>query len=225
MHHIEDLLKKFNINLSKEAHVDNMKADSIESEPNPRPRVRVSFSETSTLNVYENYRDDLHRSNIAYSIQDRDLFNTEATQEADRIKVLIITAPQESRAESIKYLLKNNIVAKEELVGIEHLALDNSNRSEIRKRHSMAVLKKQQEQQQQQQQNQQYPSLRDPTMALGNFARKNSLESRNRARARAALCCEPRRSDTKESAAGNYQSGEYSSSSYGEEITTDQEGE
>eukprot|EP00985_Skeletonema_marinoi_P000627 scaffold224_cov108-Skeletonema_marinoi.AAC.25 len=188
MHHIEDLLKKFNINLSKEAHVDNMKADSIESEPNPRPRVRVSFSETSTLNVYANYKDDLHRSNIAYSLQDRDLFNTEAQQEADRIKVLIITAPQESRAESIKYLLKNNIVAKEELVGIEHLVLDNSSRSEIRKRHSMAVLKKQQEQQQKQQQ---HPSLRDPANALGKFARKNSRESRNRATARAKLCCEP----------------------------------
>ena len=199
MHHIEDLFKNFIINLSTEAHVDNMKVESIESsEPNPRPR--VSFSETSTLNVYENYRDDLHRSNIAYSLQDRDLFNTEAQQEADRIKVLIITAPQESRAASIKYLLKNNIVAKEELVGIEHLALDNSSRSEIRKRHSMAVLKKQQEQQQKQQQKQQYPSLRDPAMALGKFARKNSLESRNRARARAALCCEPRPSDVKAAA-------------------------
>eukprot|EP00984_Skeletonema_dohrnii_P037770 scaffold40222_cov172-Skeletonema_dohrnii-CCMP3373.AAC.2 len=193
MHHIEDLLKKFNINLSKEAHVDNMKVEFIESsEHNPRPQ--VSFSETSTLNVYENYRDDLYRSNIAYSLQDRDLFNTEAQQEADRIKVLIITAPQESRAESIKYLLKNNIVEEEELVGIEHLALDNSSRSEIRRRHSMAVLKKQQEQQQQQQQ---YLHLQDPAIALGKFARKNSLESRNHARARAALCCEPRRSDAK----------------------------
>jgi len=199
MHHIEDLLKKFNINLSKEAHVDNMKAESIESsESNSRPP-RVFFSETSTLNVYANNRDDLHRSNIAYSTQDRDLFNTEATQEADRIKVLIITAPQESRAESIKYLLKNNIVAKEELVGIEHLALDNSSRSEIRKRHSMAVLKKQQEQQQRQQQKPYLP-LQDPAMALGKFARKNSLESRNRARARAALCCEPRPSDVKAAA-------------------------
>ncbi|KAK1733723.1 hypothetical protein QTG54_015578 [Skeletonema marinoi] len=199
MHHIEDLFKNFNINLSTEAHVDNMKVESIESsEPNPRPR--VSFSETSTLNVYANNRDDLHRRSIAYSTQDRDLLNTEAQQEADRIKVLIITAPQESRAASIKYLLKNNILAREELVGIEHLALDNSNRSEIRKRHSMAVLKKQQEQQQQQQQKPYLP-LQDPAMALGKFARKNSLESRNRARARAALCCEPRRSDAK-SAAG-----------------------
>jgi len=194
MHHIEDLFKNFIINLSTEAHVDRMKADSIESEPNPRPR--VFFAEMATLNIYANNRDDLDRSNIAYSTQDRDLLNAEAQQEADRIKVLIITAPQESRAESMIYLLENNIVAKEELVGIEHLALDNSSRSEIRKRHSMAVLKKQQEQQQQQQK-QQYPSLRDPAMALGKFARKNSLGSRNRARARAALCCEPQRSDTK----------------------------
>ncbi|KAK1733724.1 hypothetical protein QTG54_015579 [Skeletonema marinoi] len=198
MHHIEDLFKNFIINLSTEAHVDRMKADSIESsEPNPRPR--VFFAEMATLNIYANNRDDLDRSNIAYSTQDRDLLNAEAQQEADRIKVLIITAPQESRAESMIYLLENNIVAKEELVGIEHLVLDNSSRSEIRKRHSMAVLKKQQEQQQKQQQ---HPSLRDPAMALGKFARKNSRESRNRATARAKLCCEPRRSDAKAATGG-----------------------
>jgi len=197
MHHIEDRFKNFIINLSAEAHVDNMKADSIKSsESNPRPR--VFFAEMATLNIYENYRDDLHRSNIAYSTQDRDLLNAEAQQEADRIKVLIITAPQESRAESMIYLLENNIVAKEELVGIEHLVLDSSSRSEIRKRHSMAVLKKQQEQQQ----NQQHPSLRDPANALGKFARKNSRESRNRATARAKLCCEPRRSDAKAATGG-----------------------
>eukprot|EP00984_Skeletonema_dohrnii_P000504 scaffold166_cov106-Skeletonema_dohrnii-CCMP3373.AAC.16 len=193
MHHIEDLFKNFIINLSKEAHVDNMKAESIESsEHNPRPR--VFFAEMATLNIYANNRDDLDQSNIAYSTQDRDLLHAEAQQEADRIKVLIITAPQESRAESMIYLLENNIVAKEEVVGIEHLVLDNSNRSEIRKRHSMAVLKKQQEQQ--------HPSLRDPVNALGKFARKNSLESRNRARARAALCCEPRRTSDVKAAAG-----------------------
>jgi len=197
MHHIEDLFKKFNINLSAEAHVDNMRAESIESsEHNTRPR--VFFAEMATLNIYANNRDDLDRSNIAYSTQDRDLLNAEAQQEADRIKVLIITAPQESRAESMIYLLENNIVAKEELVGIEHLVLDNSSRSEIRKRHSMAVLKKQQEQQQKQQ----HPSLRDPANALGKFARKNSRESRNRATARAALCCEPRRSDAKAATGG-----------------------
>ncbi|KAK1733725.1 hypothetical protein QTG54_015580 [Skeletonema marinoi] len=198
MHHIEDRFKNFIINLSTEAHVDNMKADSIKSsESNPRPR--VFFAEMATLNIYANNRDDLDRSNIAYSTQDRDLLNAEAQQEADRIKVLIITAPQESRAESMIYLLENNIVAKEELVGIEHLVLDNSSRSEIRKGHSMAVLKKQQEQQQKQQQ---HPSLRDPANALGKFARKNSRESRNRATARAALCCEPRRSDTKGATGG-----------------------
>lgn len=191
MHHIEDLLKKFNIVLSDEAHVDRMKLQSIKSELNENTqRPRVSFSETSTLNVYEDYRGDLHRRNIAYSSQDRDTFHTEATQEADRIKVLIITAPQQSRADSVKYLLKNNFVSREELIGIEHMALEDSNRSEIRKRHSMAVLRKQQEQQQG------YVSLRDPAIALGKFARKNSLESRNRARARAALASEHQQSDT-----------------------------
>eukprot|EP00986_Skeletonema_menzelii_P006778 scaffold2577_cov127-Skeletonema_menzelii.AAC.1 len=189
--HPVDELKKLNINLPKEAHIDKIEVESESmSMPTLRPRPRVAFSEESSLNIYKNYRDDLHRSNIAYSLQDRDLFNQEATQEADRIKVLIMNAPQQSRADSIKYLLTNKIVSKEELVGIEHLALENSNRSEIRKSHSTAVLKKQQEQQQN-------LSLQDPAIALGKFARKSSLESRNRARARAALCCESNNSFVK----------------------------
>ncbi len=207
MHHIENFLEKFNINLCKEAHVDKMKMklqlQSLKSELNTNThRPRVSFSEMSTLNIYDNYRGGLHRRNMAYSSKDQDIFQTEATQEADRIKVLIITAPQQSRADSVKHLLKNNIVSREELVGIEHMALEDSNRSQIRKRHSRAVLRKQQEQrQQQQQQHQGYVSLRDPVIALGKFARKNSLESRNRARARAALSSEQQHSDTKAAAA------------------------
>jgi hypothetical protein len=192
MHHIdneEDLLKNFN--MSEEAHGDHKM--KVESEPKPHPLALalVSFAETSKLHVYRNKRDDLYRSNIAYSPDDREFFTAEAQQEADRIKDLIVTAPQDSRADSIKYLLKNNIVTTEEFVGIEHLVLDKpSSRSKIRKHHSTAVLKKHQEQQQQQQQ----ASLQDPTIVLGKFSRKNSLESRNRARNRAALCREPQSS-------------------------------
>ncbi len=189
VHHVEELLKRFNIVLSDEAQIDRMKLQSIKSELNTQ-RPRVFFSETSTLNIYEGYRGDLHRSNISYSPQDRDTFHAEATQEADRIKVLLITAPQQSRADSLKYLLKNNFVSREELIGIEHMALEDSNRSEIRMSHSMAVLRKQQEQQQG------HASFRDPAIALGKFARKNSLESRNRARARAALASEQQHSET-----------------------------
>ena len=210
MHHIEDFLEKFNINLCKEAHVDKMKMklqlQFIKSELNTNThRPRVSFSEMSIVNTYEDYRGGLHRRNMAYSSKDRDIFQTEATQEADHIKVLIITAPQQSRADSVKHLLKNNIVSREELVGIEHMALEDSNRSQIRKRHSMAVLRKQQEQRQQQHQGCGYVSLRDPAIALslGKFARKNSLESRNRARARAALSSEQQYSGTK-AASGCY---------------------
>ena len=185
--HPAELLKKLITDPSnEEVNVDKTKEESESSMSMPaiRPRPRVSFSDKSSLNIYKNYRDELHRSNIAYSLQDRDLFNREATQEADRIKALIRNAPQKSRVDSVKYLLKNKIVSKEELVGIEHLALEKSNKSEIRKSHSIAVLKKQQEQQRQN------LPLQDPTIALSKFARKISLESRNIARARAALCCE-----------------------------------
>ena len=186
--HPAELLKQLIIDPSnEEVNVDvktKEESESSMSMPVIRPRPRVSFSDKSSLNIYKNYRDELHRSNIAYSLQDRDLFNREATQEADRIKTLIINAPQKSRVGSVKYLLKNKIVSKEELVGIEHLVLEKSNKSEIRKNHSIAVLKKQQEQQRQN------LPLQDPTIALSKFARKISLESRNIARARAALCCE-----------------------------------
>ncbi len=181
--HPAELLKKLITDPSnEEVNVDKTKEESESSMSMPaiRPRPRVSFSDKSSLNIYQNYRDELHRSNIAYSLQDRDLFNREATREADRIKALIINAPQKSRVDSVKYLLKNKIVSKEEFVGIEHLALENSNKSEIRKSHSIAVLK------QQEQQRQNLP-LQDPTFALSKFARKISLESRNIARARAAL--------------------------------------
>ena len=181
--HPAELLKKLITDPSnEEVNVDKTKEESESSMSMPaiRPRPRVSFSDKSSLNIYQNYRDELHRSNIAYSLQDRDLFNREATREADRIKALIINSPQKSRVDSVKCLLKNKIVSKEELVGIEHLALEKSNKSEIRKSHSIAVLK------QQEQQRQNLP-LQDPTFALSKFARKISLESRNIARARAAL--------------------------------------
>ncbi len=159
-------------------------------------RHRVSFSETSTVHVFENERDDRYQSNVAYSPEDLELLAAEARQEAYRINELIITAPQNSRIDSIKYLLKNKIVNKVDFIGLEHLALDkSSSRGQIRKSHSDAVLMKQDELWRRRQQQQQ-PHLQDLAiaLALGKFAKRNSLESRNLARARATLCRESRRS-------------------------------
>jgi hypothetical protein len=102
---MEDLLQKFNM-ASQEAHALKMKVESESSsdsddKPDP-PRPRVSISETSTLHVFENQRDDMYRFNIAYTAEDRDFFIAKALQDADRITNLITTAPQHSRAESIK---------------------------------------------------------------------------------------------------------------------------
>jgi len=197
---MEDLLQKFNM-ASQEAHALKMKVESESSsdsddKPDP-PRPRVSISETSTLHVFENQRDDMYRFNIAYTAEDRDFFIAKALQDADRITNLITTAPQHSRAESIKYLVTNKIVTREELIGIEHLTLDKSpSRAEIRKRHSDAVLKVQDEYRQQWLlllQQRQQPPLQDVAIALGKFARRNSHESRKRAKARAGLCCDSRR--------------------------------
>ena len=145
---------------------------------------RVSFSETSLLSFYEDDNDYLHPNRKYYSQEDEERFNKAATKEADRIKSLIISAPQESRVDSINYLIKKKILKREELVGIEHLIFNESScLAKIRKRYSKVVLKKQQKNQQRD------LPLENSAATLGKFARKESLESRYCARTRAILCC------------------------------------
>src|SRR6056300_514823 len=111
---------------------------------------RVNFSEYSKLHLYE--RDDEYLKNSAYTKDDQDEFGAQATLEASRIKHLIITAPPNSVKDSIKYLLQNDIITRDELVGIDHLILDKHVKIiQKRREHSAAVLWKQYEQKQEQQ--------------------------------------------------------------------------
>jgi len=160
-----------------------MDMDSFDSDEDDVASVRnnlrsVHFSESSKLHVYERESKYLLRS-LAYAKEDRKEFGMKAMIEGFRIKNLIAAAPYESEAESIKYLLRQDIINKEELIGIEHFILGNpSNAIKTRERHSAAVLWKQQEQQEQQ--------LEDPALNLGEFAQSSSLRSSQRARIRAA---------------------------------------
>eukprot|EP00985_Skeletonema_marinoi_P005447 scaffold2359_cov109-Skeletonema_marinoi.AAC.5 len=139
----------------------------------------VHFSEASQLREYERESKYLLRS-LTYTKDDRDEFGKDALLEGLRIKNLVATAPPESTAESIKYLLRHDLLRPVEPVGIEHFFLDKpKNVVKRRKRHAAAVLWNQQEQQNQ--------KLEDPALNLGKFAQTSSFWSTNRARIRAGF--------------------------------------
>jgi hypothetical protein len=150
---------------------------------------RVNFSEHSKLHPYE--RDDEYLKNLAYTKDDRDEFGAQASLEAKRIKDLITTAPPDSVKDSIKCLLQNGIITKDELVGIDHLILDKGKKIvQKRREHSAAVLWKQYEQKQKQQFKQESEADHS-TIALGRFAEQSSLKlkSTRNAIVRATLSC------------------------------------
>lgn len=140
----------------------------------------VDFSESSQLHVYE--REPMYvLRNLSYTKEDRDEFGKDAFLEGARIKNLIAAAPPESPSESIKYLLRRDVISREELIGIEHFILGKPTRvRKIRQNHAAAVLWKQHEQRQQQRNE-------DPVLSLGKFSEKSSLQSIQSARVRAAM--------------------------------------
>ena len=102
--------------------------------------LRVSFSEKSSMQVY--LPDPLYIRNKSYTKEERQRFGTATLSEAIRIKKLLLSTPGSSMKSSFKYLLKNNLISYEEIVGIEHLVLGNSASKivKVRKEHARAVL-------------------------------------------------------------------------------------
>jgi len=144
----------------------------------------VNISKSSRLYVY--YEDDLYCMNKAYSRRDREIFGAQAMIEANRIKTLIYTSPSASVKESVKYLLQNNIVTIDEMVGIDHMIIGRRTAVlQVRRDHMMAVLRKQQELRGLQQQHTQLEE--DSLIALCKFAEQSSLKSTHSAIARATL--------------------------------------
>mmetsp|Transcript_19833 Transcript_19833/g.28245 ORF Transcript_19833/g.28245 Transcript_19833/m.28245 type:complete len:219 (+) Transcript_19833:94-750(+) len=165
---------------------EEVEIDDTISMRNKRQMIRrsVHFSETSLLFAYERESMYILRS-LTYTKKDYDKFSKDALLEGLRIKSLITAAPHDSDASSIKYLLRQGIISREEVIGIEHFILGKPSRvPKIRKQHAVAVLWKQQEQQQQQQQRQ---KIEDPALSLGKFAQSSSRRSMQRARIRAAM--------------------------------------
>lgn len=140
----------------------------------------VTFSESSQLYRYEGESKYFLRS-LAYTKHDRQELGKETLHEGLRIKKLITAAPPVNTVESIKYLLRYDIIRREELIGLEHFILDKPSRiPQIRQQHAAAVLWKQHELKQQMLEE-------DPVLCLGNFAESSSLKSTQSARIRAAM--------------------------------------
>ena len=142
------------------------------------PTTRVSFSEMSTLCIYERNC----AKPKAYSKADRDIFSADACREALRVRELIAGCPSQSTQESVTFLFKKNVLAVEDFVGIENLILGQSGLvQKIRKLHAKTVILKQYELWAAPQ------HMEDPAESLAEVARKNSLKSLLPARARAAF--------------------------------------
>ena len=157
--------------------------------PNSAPRAAVNFSEFSSLYHYDS--DDLYSKTKSYSKKDCQIFSAQVMVEAHRIKRLIYNSPPSSAKESIKYVLRNNIVTSDEVVGIDHLIIGRrSSVLQVRRDHMTAVLWKQQEQRRRRQHQQ--PQIEENSLIeLGKFAEHSSLKSTHSAIARATLSFSP----------------------------------
>ncbi len=144
-------------------------------------RSRVRFSDSSRLHLYQRPPISVLQS-LSYTKADNDEFRRGALLEAMRIKGLIADAPHDSCSDSIRYLLRHNMIDRDDLIGIDHFVLGAPLRvRKMRKRHAAAVLRKQQELRQGSQ------PIQDLSLTLGKFAQSNSLKSSKNARVRAAM--------------------------------------
>ena len=82
---------------------------------------RVTFSKSNSMQLY--HLDQLYAQIKSYSKEDCRGFTSESLMEAAMIKKLVLssTPPDASTKETLKYLLKNDVISSEEIRGIEHL--------------------------------------------------------------------------------------------------------
>lgn len=154
---------------------------TLSSSGKSHKRNRVRFSESSQLHIYERLPVSALQS-LSYTKMDNYRFRQHALLEAMRIKNLIASVDG-SASDSIRYLIRNNMIDRDDLIGIDHYVLGAPFRvRKIRKRHAAAVLQKQQELRQQGSQ-----TLQDLPSTLGKFAQSSSLKSSKNARVRAAM--------------------------------------
>eukprot|EP00580_Thalassiosira_gravida_P019102 CAMPEP_0201676978 /NCGR_PEP_ID=MMETSP0494-20130426/43093_1 /ASSEMBLY_ACC=CAM_ASM_000839 /TAXON_ID=420259 /ORGANISM="Thalassiosira gravida, Strain GMp14c1" /LENGTH=238 /DNA_ID=CAMNT_0048159821 /DNA_START=60 /DNA_END=776 /DNA_ORIENTATION=+ len=145
------------------------------------PPKEVTISEQSSMYIYNS--DPFYTRNKSYTKTERANFTSETLSEVIRIKQLIISIPGASAKDSFKYLLKNNIISLEEMVGIEHLVICRSMSKLLKERrdHVRAVLVEQERQRMKR------TVKDDPAEKLGEFSRTRSIMSAQKARIRATM--------------------------------------
>ena len=101
---------------------------------------RVTFSEMSSMQLY--HIDQLYADSKSYSKKDFKRFSKDILMEAERIKNLVLlTSSDASTKESCRYLIENNVIMPEEILGIDHLISKSAYKLlQERRNHPRAVL-------------------------------------------------------------------------------------
>lgn len=177
---VDDLLEEWPRRMScmsASSSINSVSFPEDMSEP-----LHVSFSQRSKLHIFPS--DARYLKHASYKHSDRKQFTKEALLEALRIKKLIADAPGSS-ADSIRFLFEANIIAQEEVLGIEHLILDNSAARIMKERraHAESLLLEQSRQRKSFGEG----KFDEYSGKLAECATARSLKSSKRARIRAAL--------------------------------------
>ena len=149
---------------------------------------QVTFSPHSTMRLYKCASAD--RSKKSYTSADRRSFRAEAAQDGLRIQDLVSSCPGNTKTpHAIQHLMKNGVLSREELVGIEHyIAKDGPVRLMYERRaHAAVVLKAQK----------QLLGSEDIGDKLARVSAASSSKSLQKAGLRAALCLSSRSETSK----------------------------
>jgi hypothetical protein len=145
----------------------------------PSNTKQVTFSPYSTMRLYKCPAAD--RSKKSYTSADRRSFRAEAAQDGLRIQDLVSSCPDNTKtAHAIKHLMKNGVLSREELLGIEHyITKEGPVRLMYERRAHAAVVLKAQKQLLQ--------KSEDIVDKLARVSAESSSKSLQKARLRAAL--------------------------------------
>lgn len=127
--------------------VDHNMLDRLSSLQSPRPRNKqVKFSESSMLYRYPEDEDPSYsKSDASYTTSERKASTQNAIREAIRIKALLSRPNVKSNESSLNSHLELCGVSKEEILGIEHFALEDPMRALERRRNHVKVVLMEQE--------------------------------------------------------------------------------
>jgi hypothetical protein len=103
---------------------------------------QVSFATYSELRVY--HLDAKLESRKCYSSRDRKSFQAQALCDAFRIQRLMGSSPYHG-GHAVRYLIERDMMAPEELLGIENMIMGAQKITEERRKHAKYVIKAQEE--------------------------------------------------------------------------------